>query len=264
MFRSRPHQIEDLSEALAPRVSAARDAALDALDTLAPKLASARNAVAPPLASARDRLAPHVETALDTTRQVALDRVLPAAEVARERLAPVVSRATDAILDAVLPAVTAAAEAYEKSETVEEIRRRGEAAVTTLRTEGPEFARRRWPVIFGLVSSGAAAGALIGAVTRKRTKEPDWTSPAVAPVPASSAVPVAGTMGDLGPVTGEPAPAKEAGLAEVVDLTDADLAAEDLADTEPADTNPAEDDTDPDGVALDIDPVEAEAARSEQ
>jgi hypothetical protein len=224
MFRSRPAPPDDTSEPLPPRVAAARDAAIHAL---APKLAQARDAVAPPLASARDRIAPRVETALDTTRQVASDRMLPAAEVARERLAPVVNRAADAFLDTVLPAVTAATEAYDRSQAVEEIRRRGEAAVATIRTEGPDFARRRWPLILGLVTAGAAVGAVVGIVTRKRTPEPVWTPPAP---PAGIATPVA-----------EPIEESEETGVEPVDLIDA-----------------------VDVVPVDVDPLEAEATRSEQ
>lgn len=236
MFRSRPDSHRDPGEPISPRVAAARDAALDAL---APKLAQAREAVGPPLASARERLAPHVETALDTTRHVAADRVRPAAEVARERLAPVVNRAAEAILDAVVPAVTAATEAYERSDTVDEIRRRGEAAVATLRTEGPEFARRRWPLIVGFVLTGATVGAVAGIVTRKRSQEPAWTPPlppaAPAPTIEPAATPNVGVVDDVG----------------VVDVGE-------LGGDGPAVINVTEVDSD------EVDPLEAEATRSEQ
>jgi hypothetical protein len=236
--QSRRDQAADRSKSQTPRAAAAREAALEALG---PKLAQARDAIAPPLASARDRLAPRVETALGTTRQVANDRVLPAAEVARERLTPVVNRAAEAILDAVLPAVTAATEAYEKGQALDEIRRRGEAAVATLRTEGPEFARRRWPLIVGLVLTGAAVGAAVGLVSRTRTSEPAWSPPPppAAPSPPPWAAPPGagrGVMGDLG---------AEAAV--------------------PADTFVAEPADDPGEVMLvEIDPAEAEATRSEQ
>lgn len=224
MFRSRPTKTEELSESLAPRVAAARDA-------LAPKLVSAREAVTPPLASAR---------------QVASDRVLPAAEVARERLAPVVNRASDAILDAVLPAVTAAAEAYEKSQAVEEIRRRGEAAVATIRAEGPEFARRRWPLIVGLMLTGATVGALVGVVTRKRAPEPVWAPPVLPPAPPPPAEASAAGMGDLGDVS-------------------AARASSDLESPAELRPDPADEADDVAGdVAVDIDPVETQASRSEQ
>lgn len=256
MFRTRTVPADDLSEALAPRVAAAREAALDALaPKLAPKLAQAREAVAPPLASARDRLAPRVETVLDTTRQVANERVLPAAEVARDRLAPVVNRAADAILEAVLPAVTAAAEAYEKSQAVEEIRRRGEAAVATLRTEGPEFARRRWPLIAGLVLGGALVGGLAGAVSRKRAAEPAWTPPPViAAVPPAPPAPPIAPVAEMGP---------GAAAEETAGLGDLGLSPEPPSDaTEQAAAQ------DPEGLlpeaAAVIDPAEAEATRSEQ
>lgn len=175
MFRSRnaapietsrygpPHspRMAAARDVIAPRLASVREAVTPTVEVarerLAPYVDSAREVVTPHLDGARDRLAPAMETAIDTTRQVASERLLPAAEAARDRLAPVVHRATDTILDAVVPAVVA------------------------VRAGAPE-ARRNWPMSVALVLFGVAIGVLVGMRTRRRAPEPAWSPPATGAV----------------------------------------------------------------------------------
>jgi uncharacterized protein YjbJ (UPF0337 family) len=129
-----------------------------ARDKLGPSVESARGALAPRVGHARELVEPRVEAA-------------------REAVKP----AWDSALASLAPIVAAAVEAQERSKKAgrraekrsrparKEARRRAMEASLALRGER----RRRWPMAFGALVVGAAAGVVGGALAR-RASRPAW------------------------------------------------------------------------------------------
>lgn len=165
-----------------PSVDTARERVGDLGDSLAPRVAAAREAA---------------EAAVDTARQLAADRLVPG-----------MRQAGETVRDTVVPAVSAAAgTAYEASRPVgREARRRGGAALTALLGE-PVRPARRWPSAALFLLLGAGLGMLAGTLVRRpRPDTPVWLPPTANP--GSSDRP--GLLEDVATIDGE-APADDGG-----------------------------------------------------
>lgn len=180
----------DLSDAIAPRITEAREA-------LAPKVADARDAVAPKIHDARDAIAPRVAGARDTLS----DHVADARDTYGAKVSQAVSEARS-------QAASVAAEAE----------RRGTLASAALKGEEVERSRSKTKAVL-LIAALAGVGAL---VARKLSggNADNWQSsytpaPTPAPAPPAGASPgetVADSVEQPHPVTTPDDPA------EVVDL----------------------------------------------
>lgn len=162
-----------------PAVDTARERVGDLVgelgDSLAPRVAAAREAA---------------EAVVDTARQLAADRLVPG-----------MRQAGETVRETVVPAMTAAAgTAYEASRPVgREARRRGGAALTALRGE-PVRPGRRWRSALLFLLLGAGLGMLAGALVRRPPLDaPIWLPPTA--TPGSSDRP--GMLEDVATIDGE-------------------------------------------------------------